>query len=111
GLGKGGKLGSAQLLGIESGIGFVLLGTGLLLTSRNREIQVSNSLRLGMDHILNLPPVVWGVLTFLVFYVLCFVFPMFSLNIKVQYFVKYLPDAWVTRIGFDLGTTMDHIQS
>src|SRR6185503_14975100 len=75
GLGKGGKLGSAQLLGIESGIGFVLLGAGLLLTSRNREIQVSNSLRLGMDHILNLPPVVWGVLTFLVFYVLCFVFP------------------------------------
>ena len=110
GLGKGGKLGSAQLLGIESGIGFVLLGAGLLLTSRSREIQVGNSLRLGIDHLLNLPPVVWGVFTFLVLYVLFFVYPMFFFNIKVQYFVKYIPDAWVTRIGFDLGTTMDHIQ-
>ena len=55
--GNGVKLGSAQLLGIESGIGFVLLGAGLLLTSRNREIQVGNSLRLGIAHILNLSPV------------------------------------------------------
>src|SRR5688572_7449765 len=77
GLGEGGKLGSAQLLGIESGIGLVLLGAGLLLTSRHREIQVGYSLRLGMDHILNLPPVVWGGLTFLVLYVLFFVYPMF----------------------------------
>ena len=108
--GNGVKLGSAQLLGIESGIGFVLLGAGLLLTSRNREIQVGNSLRLGIAHILNLSPVVWGILTFLALYALFFVFPMFFLNTKVQYFVKYIPDAWVTRIGFDLGTTMDHIQ-
>lgn len=111
GFGEGGKPGAAQLLGIESGIGLILIGTGILLTYRNRDVEVKNNICHGMERILNLSPMVWVILTFLVLYPLFFVYPMFFSNLRVHYFVKYIPDAWVTRIGFDIGTTIDHVRN
>ncbi len=34
---------------------------------------------------------------------------MFFSKIKIQYFNKYIPDAWTSRIGFDIETTVTHI--
>ena len=34
---------------------------------------------------------------------------MFFSKIKIQYFYKYVPDAWTIRLGFDIETTVTHI--
>jgi hypothetical protein len=106
-----GKLGAAQLLGIESGVAFTLIGIGFITINRNREIEFGKSIALVIDRVLNLSPMIWTVSTFLVLYVSFFMYPMFFSKIKIQYFIKYIPDAWVTRIGYDVETTVNHIEN
>jgi len=110
GLGQRGGIGAAQLLGIEIGVVLMLIGTGFVLISRNREFKIEISIGTVLKQIPNPSSIIWPASTFLLIYLLFFVYPVFFSEIKIQYFVKYIPDAWAPRIGFDIETTIEHIQ-
>jgi len=104
-------LGAAQILGIELGVILIVIGVGFFTF----EIRDTKSLKgFGLttfNKVLELPTIFWVVLTFLVLYLLFFISPMFLSKIKIQYFFKYIPDAWTTRLGFDIETTVIHINN
>ena len=60
--------------------------------------------------IIDLPNVFWVLFAFLITYVLFFVFPLFFSKPQIHYFTKYIPDAFITHIGFDLEATISRIQ-
>ena len=103
-------LGAAQLLGIETGAVLILLGIGFL-TLDSRDRIPPTDLRATGRWLLSLPPTAWVVISFLALYLALFVSPAFFSKETFQYFVKYIPDAWVTRIGFDVEQTVAHIQT
>jgi hypothetical protein len=108
-LGQSKELGAAQILGIDFGVVLVLIGIGLFTVGWDGKLDVGKRVRSGLAYILGLPPTVWIVITFLTMYVLFFIFPVFFSKIKIQYFVKFIPDAWVTHIGFDLDMTLGRV--
>jgi len=109
GLGRRGAIGAAQLLGIELGAILILIGIGFIMIDWSGEWEAGKRIRGMLAQILELPPTVWAISTFLVLYVLFFIYPMFFSGHVIHYFVKYIPDAWVTRIGFDIEFTVSRI--
>ena len=77
GSGGSGGIGAAQLLGIEIGILFILIGAGFIIIIRPEEFKVVKSICVVLDRLLNLSPAFWTVSTFLVLYILFFIYPMF----------------------------------
>jgi len=102
-------LGAAQILGIEFGVVLIVIGIGFFTFSFRENISLKKKAVSALNRILDLPPIFWVVTTFLVLYLLFFISPMFFSKIKIQYFVKYVPDAWTTRLGFDIETTVTYI--
>ncbi|MBI3162017.1 MAG: DUF2029 domain-containing protein [Chloroflexi bacterium] len=111
GFGDDDRLGAAQLLGIEVGIVLLLLGIGFLRIDWNGEWKIGKRIGEVWRRLLNMPPTVYVVSTFLVLYVALFIFPVFFSKSTIQYFNKYIPNAWVTRIGFDVEQTVSHIET
>ena len=105
----GKALGAAQFLGIEFGIMLILVGIGLLTTKMSADKNTKEHVSNFYKSVLNLPPLFWIVITFLTLYLLFFVSPMFLSKIRIQYFNKYIPNAWTSHIGFDIETTVTHI--
>jgi len=111
-LDKGVEFKAAQMLGVEVGAVLILIGIGFITIKRDWEKpEIKKSARNMLERGLNLPHAFWVVSTFLVLYVLFFVSPMFFSRRRVQYFTKYIPDAWVTKVGFDIATTVDHVDN
>lgn len=109
GLGNGGSIGAAQMLGIELGIVLALVGVGLVITDWSEESGPRVSWRGGLTKILDLSPTFWVVSTFIVLYMAFFIPTMFFSKLSIQYFFKYIPDAFITHIGFDIEQTVSHI--
>ena len=103
-------LGAAQLFGIEIGILLALIGIGFL-TLDSLDSLPRPDLRAAGRWLLSLPPSVWAGATLLTVYLALFVSPLFFSKPAINYFVKYIPDAWVTRIGFDVEQTVSHVQA
>jgi hypothetical protein len=110
GLGKGGQLGAAQLSGIEVGIALILTGIGCWRVDWAGRGDIGGRLRTIGTRLLDLSPTVWAVATFLALYVALFIFPLLFSKSTIHYFDKYIPDAWVTRIGYDVEQTVTHIE-
>ena len=111
GLGKGGQLGAAQLGGIEIGIAFLLTGIGFSRVDWGGNWDFTGRLRAAGTRLLDSSPTVWAVSAFLTCYVALFIFPMFFSKSTIHYFDRYIPDAWVTRIGYDTEQTVSHIET
>jgi hypothetical protein len=111
GIGKGGQLGAAQLGGIEIGIVFLLTGIGFLRVDWGGNWDFMGCLRAVGTRLLDSSPTVWAVSAFLTCYVALFIFPMFFSKSTIHYFDRYIPDAWVTRIGYDTEQTVSHIET
>lgn len=117
GLGKRGDLGAAQILGIDAGVGLLLLGAGLLtvkqvegiVPSVSRDLGRGGRLRRILRRIFDLPPTFWVVSGFIAVYLSLFVLPVFFTKPSIQYLTKYIPDAYVTHIGFDMDMTMGRV--
>ena len=103
-------LGAAQLLGIEAGVLLALLGAGLL-TLDSPDALPRIDVGAAGRYLLSLPTSVWVAASLLAVYLAFFISPLFFGRETIQYFVKYIPDAWVTRIGFDIEQTVIHIQT
>lgn len=108
-IGQSKELGAAQILGIDFGVLLVCIGIGFFFVDWSGRLDLRRHFRSALDYILGLPPGVWILITFLALYVLFFLFPVFFSKIRIQYFVKYIPDAWVTHIGFDLDMTLGRV--
>jgi len=108
---EGTSLGAAQILGIEVGVVLIVIGIGFFTFSIRENVSLKKTATSALKKILDLPPTFWVVTTFLVLYLLFFISPMFFSKIKIQYFVKYVPDAWTTRLGFDIETTVTYINT
>lgn len=104
-------LGAAQILGVEFGIFLIVIGAGFFTFNVNENKTLKENVFTAINKVLDLPPIFWVVTTFLVLYLLFFISPMFFSKIKIQYFYKYVPDAWTTRLGFDIETTVTHISN
>ena len=110
GFGQNGEiLGAKQILGIEFGIALIIIGIGLYTVKNENRTKITP--KEIFAKILDLPVLFWVLLTFLILYLLFFIPPLFFSEIRIQYFVKYIPDAWTTRIGFDIDTTLKHINA
>ena len=96
-LGQRGEIGAAQILGIDVGIGLLLLGVGLLTLEQHEETNLRRLLQGILKQIPDISPTVWAVLSFIVVYCLLFIFPMFFTRLSIQYFTKYIPDAGSTQ--------------
>lgn len=100
-------LGAAQIAVIEVGIGLIVFGVGfLMLPEENQKKHRNTSL---LQTILNLPFFFWIILSFLLTYFLFFISPLFLSGERIQYFYKYIPNAWAPYIGFDIEMTVRHI--
>ena len=111
GLGKGSPLGAAQLSGIEIGIMLILTGIGFWRVDCSGNWDIGGRLRTIGMRLLDLSPTVWAVATFLALYVALFIVPLLFSKPTIHYFDKYIPDAWVTRIGYDVEQTVSHIET
>ena len=106
-----GGLGAVQILGIELGILLIVVGAGFFTIKHNKTKFTKEQVIAALHKIVDMPPIFWVMLTFLALYLLFFVSPMFFSKIKIQYFYKYIPDAWTTRLGFDIETTVTYINN
>ena len=104
-------LGAAQIAGIELGSLLVLLGIGISTIKSAVKSNEQNYIRNLSSQILDLPVLFWLVITFFFLFILFFVVPVFFANTNIQYFTKYIPDAWAPHIGFDIRATVEHINA
>jgi len=109
GLGKRGNIGAAQILGIDAGVGLFLLGVGFLTVKKGDGLVAGDWLRTFLRQIPDLPPTFWVVSGFIAVYFCLFVSPVFLTKSSIQYLTKYIPDAYVTHIGFDIDMTMGRV--
>ena len=109
GLGKRGEIGAAQILGIDIGVGIALLGIGLLTLNQRAERGARTRLQDILTQIPEFTPTILAISSFVAVYLFLFVFPMFFTKTSVQYFTKYIPDAYITHIGFDIDMTMGRV--
>ncbi|MEW6084144.1 MAG: glycosyltransferase family 87 protein [Chloroflexota bacterium] len=109
GLGRRGEIGAAQILGVDMGVGLFLLGAGLLTLDQAGSPVGSVSPYGWLRRVIDLPPLFWVVTSFVAVYLFLFVSPMFLATPSINYFTKYIPDAYVTHIGFDIDMTMGRV--
>jgi hypothetical protein len=111
-IGMGGRagIGAAQILGVDAGLGLVLFGIGLLtipqIDGRLRKERSSTTLGGATDISITF----WVLAGFLIVYFFLFITPLFFTKPSIQYFTKYIPDAYVTHIGFDIDMTMGRVE-
>lgn len=109
GLGGDSGIGATQLLGILAGVTSILIGIGLTTIKWDEETGFREQLRL--TKIMNAPVLYWAVFTFLIVYVSFFLLPVFFSKLQMQYITKYIPDAFVTHIGFDIESIVSRIEN
>jgi hypothetical protein len=102
-------IGAAQVLGIEIGILLALAAFAAAYLGKPGISGARDSARAWLARIPTVQPATWVFVTFIVIYVLLFIFPVFFSKPTIQYFNKYVPDAWVTHIGFDMDMTMGRV--
>lgn len=107
GLDKG--VGAMQILGIQVGVWSLLLGFGFVFIQWSGELNIKKSVQSFINQIDSWPIIVWILIPFVIELVLFFIFPMFFSKIKIQYFTKYIPDAYITHIGFDIESTVSRV--
>lgn len=101
--------GAAQILSVEIGIIFVLIGVGAQTIKEDKKSK--KEIGQVLEKILDLPVFFWLLISFLFLYILFFIFPLFLTEIHIQYFQKYIPNAWTPYIGFDVEMTVSHINA
>ena len=107
GVGKGG-IGPAQITLIDFGALLILLGVGLTYSTDDNKQQFTMSNWL--EHISNLPNIIWIAAGFFIAYMIFLILPMFFNPIhRVDYFNRYLPDHFP--IGQDFTATIEFHQS
>jgi hypothetical protein len=109
GLGGDSGIGATQLLGIQVGAVILLLGIGLLTIKWDEKEKFKEKFQL--SSILNSPTLYWVLVTFLVTYILFFLLPVFFSRQQIHYLTKYIPDAYITRIGFDIEAIVSRIEN
>ena len=110
-LGFGGDsgIGATQLLGIQAGAVLVLFGIGLMTVEWGEGVAFRERFRLA--RITDYPTLFWVLATFLVVYISFFLLPVFFSKLQIQYLTKYIPDAYITHIGFDIEAVVSRIQN
>ncbi len=108
GLGGDSGIGAAQLLGIQIGVAIISLGLGLMTVRWKPEFSLK---QIRIKKIFDLPIPFWILFTFLVTYVLFFLFPVFYSKNQIHYLTKYIPDAFITHIGFDIEAIVSRIEN
>ena len=111
GLGDNGVIGAAQILGMQFGAIMVIIGIGLLTIDWSENSSVKTQLGHQIKRIADFSPTFWVVATFLILYVVFFIYPVFFTKLKIQYFIRYIPYEWVAYIGNDIVWTVDRINN
>ena len=104
GLGGDSGIGATQLLGIQVGAVILLLGIGLITINWDGKTEFQ------LPSVLNIPTLFWVLGTFLVTYSLFFLLPVFFSGRQIHYLTKYIPDAFITHIGFDIEAIVSRIE-
>lgn len=100
---------AAQLLGIQAGVFLLLAGIGLAIADLSKENKIAFDLRALAMGVINLPVIVWVLVTFVVIYFMLFVSYVFlNPELQMNYLTRYLPDAG--RIGLDIRAIMRYIE-
>ncbi len=110
---QGGRTGFGpfQFFGIEVGIFLSLIGMGFLLLKPDDKVSLWKQFYALIEKILDWPKAVWVILAFLLLYVPFFLFPLFFAKNQIHYLTKYIPDAYITHIGFDIEAIVSRIQA
>src|ERR1043165_6826926 len=66
---------SIQILGLEISVIVILIGLWLVLSQASEEVQFEKQVEKFVNHILNLPMIIWVLLAFLLVYFRYFIFP------------------------------------
>ena len=109
GLGGDSGIGATQLLGIQIGALAVFLGIGLLTTKWDEKSNFRKKFQL--SSVLNSSTLYWVLGAFLITYILFFLLPVFFSRQQIHYLTKYIPDAYITRIGFDIEAIVSRIEA
>lgn len=109
GLGGDSGIGASQILGILVGAAILFLGVGLLVVKWDGKTNFKEKCQL--SSVLDIPALYWILGTFLVTYSLFFLLPEIFLGLKIHYLTKYIPDAYITRIGFDIEAIVSRIEA
>jgi hypothetical protein len=109
GLGKDGGIGATQLLGIQVGAALVLFGIGLMTVEWSEGTGFRE--RFQLSKITGTSILFWVLATFLVVYISFFLLPVFFSRLQIQYLTKYIPDTYVTHIGFDIEAIVSRIEN
>ena len=95
------SMGPVQLLGVQIGVLFALVGLSMTRASGN---QMENPIKLVRSFVMkvfDIPIVIWVLLSFLGVYLLFFIFPMYlNSDFRFHYFYEYLPAQ--ANIGVDI---------
>lgn len=104
------EFGAAQLLGVEIGIGLILLGIGIAVTKLDDSASAWVLLHEAHDKIQRLPAVFWILFAFFLTYLTFFLFPVFlNSHHKIDYVAGYIRDQG--RIGFDIRSIVERIEN
>ena len=100
---------SIQILGIEISVIVILIGLWLVLSQASEEVQFEKQVQKFVNHILNLPMIIWVLLAFLLVYFRYFIFPLFlNSGLVMDYLTGYLEN--INPIGNDLIVMLDQIK-
>lgn len=103
------RLGASQLLGLEAGVLILLFSLWLVFLYPNQEIDIRQSISVGMERVSRLPTSAWVLLGFLIAYVAFFLFPVFLNSERTMHFItRFLPNA--NPIGVDIQAVIRYIQ-
>ncbi|MFZ5910761.1 MAG: glycosyltransferase family 87 protein [Chloroflexota bacterium] len=103
--------GAFQFFGIEVGILIFLIGIGLFALDLNGKVSIRERLHALAEQIIVWPNVVWVTLAFLILYIPFFLFPLFFSQTQIHYFTKYIPNAYITHVGFDIEAIISRVQA
>jgi len=109
GIGKDTGVGARQILGILTGVACILFGIGLLTVKWDVEFIATKCF--APSKILEFPIIFWVLVTFFTTYAAFFLYPVFFSKLQIQYLTKYIPDAFVSHIGFDIEIIISYIES
>jgi len=101
---------SAQILGILIGLLIAIFGLSVALKTEDRQIDILQKLRFGIDGLIGLPISFWFLIGFLIIYILLFLMPVFlNESNSMVYFNRFLPNK--NPIGYDMNYTLEYVKS
>ncbi len=103
-------IGAFQFFGIEVGIFLLLIGIGLF-TSTYKGDSIWGRFPALTDKIIAWPNIAWAIITFLILYIPFFLFPLLFTKTQIHYLTKYIPDAYISHIGFDIEAIVSRIKT